>query len=247
MYGIESAKPILLDTDSIYAILYQQKKEMRKYIPVPHIYDKFFKLCENTNGEITGRKGYLYAGFYNENQVYYVDDTQVIDAIYYKSPYKIGDILYVKETFCYTNGGCEVIPKEWALRHEMDVENMSWKTAVHMKKNDSRIFLKIKNVRVERLQNMPHDAPLKEGIYFECCSCKYTWKAPVKGMFSGQIDSRFLYTTPMSAMSAMWNFGIKSDIAEKEWDANPWVFVYEFEVIHKNDLIQCSNESEKQI
>lgn len=85
----------------------------------------------------------------------------VIDAI---APHKIGDILYIREAFrlhcgtdeCGCGGDICVCPPEGTLiyRADMDDGESKWKPSVHMPKEHARIFLKVTNVRCERIENM---------------------------------------------------------------------------------------------
>lgn len=68
----------------------------------------------------------------------------------------------------------------------------------------SRITLEIVNVRVERLQDISHGDAIKEGIYID----KADW-----GNFA------------IPKFNTLWN----SIYGPDDWNANPWVWVVEFE------------------
>ena len=76
----------------------------------------------------------------------------------------------------------------------------------------ARIFLKVTNVRVERLQDMSHENLLAEGFDFKY----FDTKKKDKGFFSWWIN--------------LWNSTSKDGY---KWEDNPFVFVYEFERIEK--------------
>jgi hypothetical protein len=87
-------------------------------------------------------------------------------------------------------------------------ENGKWHPSIHMPKEAARIFLKVTNVKAERLQDMenapsgPDNPFCKEGVLYEC------------------------------DFIALWDRTIKkSDLDKYGWDANPWVWVYQFERI----------------
>ena len=102
------------------------------------------------------------------------------------------------------------IPKEWAIRNNVGIEDVRWTPSIHMPKEAARIFLKVTSVKVERLQNMDEESGLKEGI-------------PKRG-------SRL----PIFVFMELWDSTIKkSDLDEYGWDANPWVWVIEFERCEK--------------
>lgn len=82
---------------------------------------------------------------------------------YEKPPYKIGDVLYVRETFNdeetdsvlyaadeeFVNYGCKEV--DGYLFMESDIK---WKPPIYIPKKLARIFLKVTDVRVERLQDI---------------------------------------------------------------------------------------------
>ena len=88
-----------------------------------------------------------------------------------------------------------------------------WHTSIHMPKEAARIWLKVKDVRVERLQEMwASDVP-KEGIFF-------TKPTTADGM--------------LQAFADLWNSTIKkSDLNRYGWYANPYVWVISFERCEK--------------
>ena len=77
-----------------------------------------------------------------------------------------------------------------------------------MPKEAARIWLKVTDVRVERLQDMTDDDAEAEGC--------------------------FDYTSTALGFPDVWDSTIKkSDIDRYGWDANPWVWVIEFERCEK--------------
>ena len=99
---------------------------------------------------------------------------------------------------------------------------MKWHPSLHMPKDAARIFLRVTNVRVERLQEITEDEAVKEGIYqSNCKECNAPFgcdACPDEGY--NEIDG----------FADLWNSTIKkSDLDRYGWDANPWVWVIEFE------------------
>jgi hypothetical protein len=138
------------------------------------------------------------------------------------SPYgKPGDILWVRETWSYYRpfGG----DPTRAVLYKADEDKMGqypvvfngeefyanvrdpWRPSIHMLKSDARIWLKITDVKVERLHNISYEDTIKEGIY-EC------W---------------LVHNPPSQIFGSLWR-----DINGKDsWELNPWVWVVEFEVL----------------
>ena len=214
--------PILFNTDMVRAILDGRKTVTRRLVKLP----KYIQLQDD--GLYT-----LFAdGTCYENQ--HMED--ITD--YLNKPYQPGDILYIRETWHkykkrVGNGeGCHIAEfygYKASIANSEDA-NEPWKPSIHMPKEAARIWLKVKDVRVERLQEIPHDGALKEGIHFCECPEGFTWKA--------ETDMHNCYITSIGAMQALWNSTIKkSDIDRYGWDANPLVWVIEFELCEKPEDI----------
>ena len=85
----------------------------------------------------------------------------------------------------------------------------------------ARIFLKITNVRVERLQDISDEERLKEGI-----NPFITWEhKPHEKKQSIMIGGEF---------TLLWN---KTAPKGYDWDSNPFVFVYEFERVNRDGSV----------
>lgn len=183
-------KPILVgDTEMVRAILDGRKKCTRKLLKGPY--------TVHPNGYITKPRG-------NEN------------LCPYEPPYKPGDIIYVRETwskdlsrYMYRASYSDT---EKFYRNGKEVQ-IKWHPSIHMPKKAARIWLKVTDVRVERLQEMwASDVP-KEGIFF-------TKPTTADGM--------------LQAFADLWNSTIKkSDLDRYGWDANPYVWVISFERCEK--------------
>lgn len=92
-----------------------------------------------------------------------------------------------------------------------------WHPSIHMPKEAARIWLKVKNVRVERLQDITAEDALFEGTE------RYIH-------LDGSLDEQGTLTS----FIGIWNSTIKkSDLDIYGWDASPWVWVIEFERCEK--------------
>ena len=95
-----------------------------------------------------------------------------------------------------------------------------------MPKRAARIWLKVIDVRVERLQDIKN--VYNEGIHFCDCPAGYTWKDTT--------NMHNCYTDPVGAMKALWNSTIpKGQQDLYSYVANPWVWVIEFERCEKTE------------
>lgn len=133
---------------------------------------------------------------------------------YVKPPYGPGDILYVRETWKKAPNGYYYY-ESWQRDDVADI--VKWKPSIHMPKEAARIWLKVTDVRVERLQDITIEGIRKEGL---------EPRFNVKDKFSdGIARGRFL---------ELWNNTIKkSDLDHYGWNANPYVWAIEFERCEK--------------
>ena len=90
-----------------------------------------------------------------------------------------------------------------------------------MPKEAARIWLKVTNVRVERLREISAESALAEG------ADKYIHT-------NGGLDENMTITS----FIGIWNSTIKkSGLDRYGWDANPWVWVIEFERCEKPERV----------
>lgn len=130
----------------------------------------------------------------------------------YKPPYQPGDILYVRETWSegYEEGTYiyKADDKLANLPEFKDSSKLIYHPSIHMPKEAARIWLKVTDVRVERLQEITETQAQAEG----CNSGLLTGPCTARGQFEN-----------------LWNSTIKKPDADKYgWSANPWVWIIEF-------------------
>ena len=137
---------------------------------------------------------------------------------FFKLPCEPGDILYVRETWKKAPNGYYYY-EDWQRNDIADVTK--WKPSIHMPKEAARIWLKVTNVRVERLREISAESALAEGAN------KYIHT-------NGELDENMTITS----FIGIWNSTIKkSDLDRYGWDANPWVWVIEFERCEKPESL----------
>lgn len=142
---------------------------------------------------------------------------------FFKLPYQIGDILYVRET--WSKGleryiyRADYSDTEKFYRNGKEIE-IKWKPSIHMPKEAARIWLKVTDVRVERLQEITEDGAKAEGANFK------------NGKNVGFEEK--MNRTAIERFAEIWNSTIKkADLDRYGWDASPWVWVIEFEQCEK--------------
>ena len=135
----------------------------------------------------------------------------------YEPPYKPGDILWVRETWQHWFNH-----RGWRYEYKADYRDdeplrlcgmyIAWRPSIHMPKEAARIFLKVNDVRAERLQNITKDEIKSEGL-------------DVLGKTAN---------TSFRMWRELWESTMKkTEVPRYGWDANPWVWVIEFERTEK--------------
>lgn len=216
-------KPILFNTEMVKAILDGRKTVTRRLVKPLPVKD--------------GRLWRLDGAAWTDN----LDSVIPVPchSLYNKAPFHPGDILYVRETWCKGKvcygeepdgrsvpfiSQCvdedDIIPKEWAIRHDIGIEDVVWKPSIHMPKEAARIFLRVTHVRMERLQSISADECPMEGVWPLC---------------AGSVAGREAYYK--TAFAKLWDSTIKpADLPFFGWEANPWVWVIKFERINKEEV-----------
>ena len=208
-------KPILFNTEMVRAILDGRKTCTRRLVkPQPdekHTFPLGF-VTDSTEKKEVGCFGFA-ANEYG------------VSIQYVKPPYQPGDILYVRETWCKYDDDHIIDGRKYA--YKADASPISeearkkfgyrWHPSIHMPKEAARIWLKVTDVRVERLQKITEVQAQAEG----CNSGLLTGACTARGQFED-----------------LWNSTIKkSDIDRYGWDASPWVWVIEFERCEKTQEV----------
>lgn len=207
-----SMKPILFNTEMVRAILDGRKSCTRRIVKPQQLVGLLPDKCKNgVPEEFLKEKKLMFKPYCN------MTDIELINTAY-KAPYQRGDILYVRETWCK---GLEryiyradYSDTEKFYRDGKEIE-MKWHPSLHMPKDAARIFLRVTNVRVERLQEITTNQIEQEGVETE-----------YPHVLNGE-EKKY-------AFQNLWNSTIKkSDLDRYGWDANPYVWVIEFERCEK--------------
>ena len=214
-------KPILFNPEMVRAILDGRKTMTRRAIkPQPIEIDLSFA---KNRSDVDQTKLEAYKARVAQN-------TKVAILRDWNQPYRPGDILYMRETWgCYQ--------KDWndadrflyradysddakGYWHEPEHVNWCdlprWRPSIHMPKEAARIFLRVRDVRAERLQDIKEEDAQAEGV---------------EPMTTPNIPGRG--RTYIQGFGELWN-----SINAKRgygWAENPWVWVIEFEQISKEE------------
>lgn len=133
------------------------------------------------------------------------------EAIPNKSPYQVGETIFVKEKFKRRMEGIYYAEDEIHFRKEY-LRHSPYQSPVHMKQEHSRLTLRIRSVKVGRLQDISEEDAFKSG---EIRTDEWTGTAD-------DLDH-------VLAFKHWWNSTHKKP--EEKFEANPWVYAYEYKVI----------------
>ena len=243
---LQASKPILFSTQMVIAILEGRKTVTRRVIKPKHKGASGIKIMS----------GYVY-------DVIPIDfiDGQTHTKEYQRAPFKKGDYLYVRETWNISNMCAEGNKVTFIYRGDKSEEESArtivvsddafdkydekmyewmpeWRPSIHMPKEAARIFLKVTDVRVERLQDITEEQALAEGvpedypmneIYCPECHGEGLVGALSSNLGFMEVDCHYC-DTATKRFSNLWNSTIKkADLDTYGWKANPWVWVIEFE------------------
>lgn len=223
-------KPILFNTEMVRAILDGRKTCTRR-------------ICKDAN-EYTvpdmdfynaDRRTYAVHNFADKEQM------EQLSTAERTCPICPGDILYVRETWehfdccccegaehgnCYQEPQQNVLNKSYGCYMYRATDEIygdaRWHPSIHMPKEAARIWLKVTDVRVERLQEITVDGCHREGINIE-----------TSAVTDGETLNRN-HDFSLEKFEILWDSTVKkSDIDRYGWGANPWVWVIEFERCEK--------------
>ena len=207
---MERVLPILFNTDMVRAILDGRKTVTRR-------------ICKDENEYVVPDMSFYDA----EKRTYAVhnfadkEHTDQLSTAERTCPICPGDILYVRETW----SPVFVVPRRYLYKVECkEAENLpiKWHPPIHMPKEAARIWLKVKDVLVERLQEISEEQAKEEGAIDNL------------GFIHSPDNEYDSIHTAKEHFKQIWNSTIKkSDIYRYGWDANPWVWVIEFERCEK--------------
>lgn len=226
-------KPILFNTEMVRAILDGRKTCTRRICKDANEYT-----VPDTDFYNADRRTYAVHNFADKEQM------EQLSTAERTCPICPGDILYVRETVWqkigyYLDIDGETKPSWYnEFKYVASDEkpetgwNYSWakRPSIHMPKEAARIWLKVTDVRLERLQEINEKQACMEGTdpWDEVCYENNGWHPTFSDPDSGGDPNM------VDGFHKLWNSTIKkSDIDRYGWDANPWVWVIEFERCEK--------------
>lgn len=231
-------KPILFSPELVRAILDGRKSVTRRVVKFPEGLTGSHAVGEAGNPD--NPLGLLWAGGIK------------------RPPYNPGQILYVRETWCQygkLNDYDQLIEGTEEYYYRADGENPTpfndflvqhpgwdehretpvWHPSIHMPREAARLFLWVKDVRVERLQEITEEQAILEGIEKRAVpviNASNVFEHCIPGTHNVCISGR-------GAFSHLWDSTIKkANLSRYGWDGNPWCWVIEFKKISKEEALE---------
>lgn len=212
-------KPILFNTEMVRAILEERKSVTRR--------------AALKSDELRSFPCSAYPdGWWFRGRVYASKEKAMcsVEGVMRLCEYRQGDILWVRETWAempygivYRADGEE--PEGWD-------QDDRWRPSIHMPKKAARLFLRVTDVRVELLQDITdyrsegiHPSEACEACFAVCGGCD-------------PLNSPTGCDNEIEAFANLWDRTIKpAGLPLYGWEANPWVWVIEFERISKDEAL----------
>lgn len=228
-------KPILFNTEMVRAILDRRKTCTRRIVKgfIPN--DAVWGYTAFTPKGCISCRG-TFADGYGEK--FFKLPCEPSDILYVRETWRVGawDILNQMIAFDYKDGTCGELTyiHDWELFERLVNQSREdarqakceyngvdfvwekgkspcrWHPSIHMPKEAARIWLKVTDVRVERLHEITEIGATKGGCVYDV---EYALGNTARGHFKKLWDSTI-------KKSALDTYG---------WNANPWVWVIEFE------------------
>ena len=156
---------------------------------------------------------------YDENEIF-IDEGQILPK------YKVGEVVAVAQsykTLGYNYNALDISPKDFHISRGILGKSKGWNNKMFVRAEACKHQIRITNVHIERLQDISDEDCLKEGIQKMLTGCEYyqySFYDNDKGLWNN-------YKTPREAFAHLINKVSRKDV----WSQNPYVFVYDFELV----------------
>ena len=147
----------------------------------------------------------------------------LLDYLLEHSLFKVGEVVAVAQPYC------EIMPaladSFYKPAGGFMEEKPGYRNKMFVRAGLMPHRIRITNVRVERLQDITDEDCFREGIQRITC-CLYEYQG-ICYSFDGDREKMGTYKTAKEAFAALFD-----KISGKgTWESNPWVYVYEFELV----------------
>lgn len=214
--------PIIFSTAMVQAILEGRKSQTRRIAKDKKL-DLFTDRKLQTGFSTFTPKGMVSVRGYFNDPLKEIGFGESFIKSAYGQP---GDVLWVRESFAVAdkqfNPNTEY---EYKAEYLGGAVISNWKPSIHMPRSAARIFLKVENVRVERLNEISWKDAICEGV-----DCKPDRNLPLYRNYTEKemITEGLLHnclTDPRLSFQSLWDI---INGTRAPWESNPWVWVVEF-------------------
>lgn len=186
-------KPILFNTEMVRAIMEGRKTATRRGI----------------KQDVSGM---LNSPYHKEHPE--VPDKTLIQKLC-KPPCQTGDTLYVRETWCENINLQEYYYAADRRPGARAPYGLKWHPSIHMPRAAARIWLRVRSVKAERIQEMTLDDFLSEGVVIRSEAFN---------------DPENAYMQARDEFIRIWDSTVPGGQQDLySWEANPWEWAIEFE------------------
>lgn len=146
----------------------------------------------------------------------------------FEPKYKIGEVIAIAQSYKdsgYDSDSLDRHPKDLSIRGLMK-DSAGWNNKMFVKSYACKHHIKITNIKVERLQDISDEDCIKEGVYRLNST---NGSDGIAYSFANASDKKHigLYNTPRDAFEVL----IDKVSGKGVFQSNPYVFVYEFNLI----------------
>ena len=146
--------------------------------------------------------------------------------------YKVGEVVAVAQSYKalgYNYNALDISPKDFHIARGILGKSKGWNNKMFVRSEACKHQIRITDVRVERLQDISDVECLKEGITDMGAggSLRYSFTENVKQTTGDIIAFSNNFATAKEAFAHLINKVSKKDV----WSENPYVFVYDFELV----------------
>ena len=142
-----------------------------------------------------------------------------------KSKWHIGDVVAISQPYK------DILSSAYCDKYELDklTHTKGWSNAMFTKADLMPHHIRITDIKIERLQDISDEDCLREGVELNTRQYEYdgTKKYCVCGLGHWRAIGCTDFDTPREAFAAL----IDKVSGKGTWESNPYVFVYEFELI----------------
>lgn len=150
----------------------------------------------------------------------YDENESIIDEGQILPKYKVGEVVAVAQSYRDCGGLNEIGISRWdIIKQQVGSANAGWDNKMFVKPELMIHFIRITNVRIERLQDIQENDCLKEGIR------KVVNENGIYVQY--YVGHSACFENPREAFAHLINKVSRKDV----WNANPYVFVYDFELV----------------